>query len=116
MSFDRERASLLDIVENIDAIISYVGQMSFAAFKSDQRTVDATERCLQRITEATIRIGPERMKAIASEIPFERVRGLGNMLRHEYDHIDLGSIFDTVTDDLPMLRAACARVLQRDNG
>jgi uncharacterized protein with HEPN domain len=111
MSFDRERSNLLDIVENVDSIISYVGKMNFTAFKSDQRTVDATERCLQRITEATIRIGPERMTIIAPDLPFERVRGLGNMLRHEYNHIDLGSIFDTVTDDLPLLRAACISVL-----
>ena len=107
MSSEREQQRLADIIENIDAIGAYVGNMNFAAFAADRKTVDATERCLQRITEAVIKIGPDRMRVIAPEIPAEAVRGLGNMLRHEYDAIDLRSLFNTVTDDLPRLRRAC---------
>lgn len=85
--------------------------MGFQAFAADRKTIDATERCLQRITEAVIKIGPERMSVIAPHIPAQAVRGLGNMLRHEYDAIDLRSLFNTVTDDLPVLRDACVAAL-----
>ena len=111
MSSEREQQRLADIIENIDAIGDYVGKMHFAAFAADRKTVDATERCLQRITEAVIKIGPDRMRVIAPDIPTEAVRGLGNMLRHEYDAIDLRSLFNTVTDDLPRLRRACVAAL-----
>ena len=112
MSFDREQACLRDIVDNIDAIDSYIGAMGFAGFAKDRKTIDATERCLQRITEAVIRIGPARMADIAPEIPASAIRGMGNILRHDYDRIDLRSIFDTTSDDLPTLRAACVRAVK----
>lgn len=111
MSSEREQQRLADIIDNIDAISAYVGTMSAAAFAADRKTVDATERCLQRITEAVIKIGSERMRVIAPNIPTEAVRGLGNMLRHEYDAIDLRSLFNTVTEDLPGLRRACVAAL-----
>lgn len=85
--------------------------MDFDAFASDAKTVDAVERCLQRITEAVIHIGPDTMLAIAPELPVEAVRGLGNILRHEYDRIDLPTIHATITDRLPGLREACVNAL-----
>ena len=108
MSSDRERRRLNDILTNIDAIESYTSGMTLAMFVADSKTLDATERCLQRITEAIIH-GPDRMAVIAPHLPVHAVRGLGNMLRHEYDVIDPVSIFNTITEELPALRAACLR-------
>ena len=59
MSSSREAQRLQDIVENIDAARSYVGDMAIEAFIADRKTVDACERCLQRITEAVIKIGED---------------------------------------------------------
>ena len=69
------------------------------------------ERCLQRITEAVIKIGPERMAEISPQTPVDAVRGLGNMLRHDYDRVDLGTIWHTIRESLPKLRADCVSVL-----
>jgi uncharacterized protein with HEPN domain len=52
------------------------------------------------------------MKEVAPALPFHAVRGLGNLLRHEYDRIDLQLLFTTVKDRLPELRTACARALE----
>ncbi len=65
MSTDREALRLQDMVENIARIESHVAGMDFAAFAADEKTIDAVERCIQRITEAVIKIGPERMAAIS---------------------------------------------------
>jgi uncharacterized protein with HEPN domain len=112
VSSERERQRLIDIIENINRAQDYLGDMSFAVFAQDHKTVDACERCLQRITEAVTKIGPERMHMIAPEIPVAAVRGLGNILRHEYDNIDLRSIYNTITDDLSLLHGYCIRALQ----
>lgn len=85
--------------------------MTLDMFVADGKTLDATERCLQRITEAIIRIGPDRMAIIAPHLPVHAVRGLGNMLRHEYEAIDPASIYNTITGELPELHAACLRHL-----
>ena len=41
-----------DIISNIDAIARYVAGMSEEEFRADARTIDATEPCLSRISEA----------------------------------------------------------------
>ncbi|CCW18467.1 hypothetical protein EBBID32_28200 [Sphingobium indicum BiD32] len=112
MSSRRESQRLADISENIDAIDLYLAGMTFEAFAVDRKTIDASERCLERIIEATVKIGEDRMQEIAPAIPARSVRGLGNMLRHAYDDIDLTYIFTTIRRDLPTLRAACVAALK----
>ena len=115
MSTDREALRLRDIVDNVARIESHVAGMDFAAFAADEKTIDAVERCIQRITEAVIKIGPERMATVSPRTPVDAVRGLGNLLRHDYDGVDLGMIWRTVTESLPELRADCLGVLGGDD-
>ncbi len=37
--------------------------------------------------------------------------GIGNWLRHQYDRVDVETVCDTVTQDLPPLKASVARAL-----
>lgn len=109
---DEELERLGHIVRNIDRIGRHIEGRSFEQFEADPMLTDAVERCLQRITEASIRIGAARMAEIAPGVPFSEVRGLGNILRHDYEKIDLATVWDTVRHDLPTLRAACAAALE----
>ena len=111
MSTEREAQRLQDILDNISRIERYVAGLTFAGFSADERSVDAVERCLQRITEAVIKIGAERMATISPRTPVDAVRGLGNLLRHDYDGVDLRVIWTTITDGLPALRDDCLRAL-----
>jgi uncharacterized protein with HEPN domain len=58
-----------------------------------------------------IKIGPERMSEISPRTPVDAVRGLGNKLRHDYDQVDLGTIWRTVRESLPDLRDDCLRAI-----
>lgn len=107
-----EAERLGHIVENIDRIAKHLEGVTFEEFSRHELRVDAVERCLQRITEAAIRIGPARMAEIAPDVPFREVRGLGNILRHDYEKLDLATIWSTVRNDLPALREACATMLE----
>lgn len=111
MSTDREALRLQDIIDNIDRIAGYVAGLGQSEFEADGKTVDAAERCRQRVTEAVIKIGPMRMAEISPQTPVDAVRGLGNMLRHDYDQVDLGTIWRTIHDSLPKLRADCLKAL-----
>lgn len=111
MSTEREAQRLQDIVTNIERIEGYVADLDFAGFAATMMTVDAVERCLQRITEAVIKIGPERMAAISPLTPVDAVRGLGNALRHDYDGVDLRVIWKTVRESLPALKLDCSRAV-----
>ena len=111
MYSDRIRLRLEHIVENADRIGEYIAGKDFDAFASHRMTVDAVERCLARITEAAVRIGEVAMNEIAPGVPMHVLRGFGNALRHDYDKIDLGTVWATVKNDLPALRHACAQAL-----
>jgi uncharacterized protein with HEPN domain len=87
-------------------------EMTFKAFREDIKTIDAVERNLQKISEAAIRLGP-RAETLCPGLPWSDIRGLGNWLRHQYDRVDLATIWHTATEDLPPLKAAVASVLQR---
>lgn len=115
MSSRNELQRLADIVENIDSILAYVAGMDFKTFAADRKTIDASERCLERVIEASIKVGPERMSEILASLPTSALRGMGNRLRHEYDLVDLSTIWITITDDLPSLRDACLAALEAGN-
>lgn len=111
MLTDRQRLRIEHIVENAQRIESYISSLTFADFADDPKTIDAVERCLARITEAAIRIGEETMSQVAPDVPPHVYRGFGNALRHDYDQIDLQTVWQTATNDIPQLARACAVVL-----
>ena len=79
--------------------------MDFEMFRSNARAVAAVERKLLVISEGAIRLG-EHGPVLCPGIPWHKIRGIGNHLQHAYDRVDLKSVWDTVTDDLPPLKDA----------
>lgn len=59
-------------------------------------------RLVEIIGEAAARVSKD-MQARHTSIPWEDVVGMRNKLIHGYDQVDLGILWDTVTDDLPQL-------------
>ena len=57
MPSEKPARRLEDIIENAKAIQRYVAGMDLTAFEEDQKTVDAVERCLERISEAAAKLG-----------------------------------------------------------
>jgi hypothetical protein len=54
---DQPRQRFADIVDNIEAALSYTSGMTREQFLADKKTVDASERCLSRISEAAVKLG-----------------------------------------------------------
>ncbi|NJO34048.1 MAG: DUF86 domain-containing protein [Rhodospirillales bacterium] len=69
-------------------------------FVAKDLVVDAVERCLSRISEAAKKLGVAA-EGLAPGQPWAKIRGLGNLLRHEYDTIRRSVLWEIVTDDLP---------------
>jgi len=109
---DNPARLLEDIVENAQAIRRYVDGMDVTAFERDQKTYDAVERCLERISEAAAKLGDLALSLVPGQ-PWQEIRALGNRLRHEYDAIREDRLWDIVEVDLPPLCAACEDALRR---
>jgi uncharacterized protein with HEPN domain len=103
---------LEDIVENVHAIQRYTAGMDEEAFGQDDKTYDAVERCLERISEAASKLG-DSAAALMPDQPWQEIRALGNRLRHEYDAIREDRLWDIVQTNLPALCAACEDALRR---
>ena len=112
MPSDKPARRLEDIVENAQAIQRYVAGMDVTAFAKDQKTYDAVERCLERISEAAAKLGDLALSLVPGQ-PWQEIRALGNRLRHEYDAIREDRLWDIVQIDLPPLCAACEDALRR---
>lgn len=96
------RIRMEDILEATDRISRYIRGMSFGAFSQDTKTVDAVIRNLEVIGEAARHIPPD-FEARHPEIPWSRMRGMRNVLAHEYFGVDLSILWQTVTQNLPPL-------------
>ncbi len=80
-----------------------------------KKTYDAVERCLERISEASKKLG-SLAEDLCPGIPWSQQRGLGNFLRHEYDRIERDRPWFMVERDLAPLKAAVEQALQRMDG
>lgn len=101
---------LQDIIDNIDDIARSVGTLSKQDFLADKDKYDAAERRLLRISEAAVKLGTIAGQ-LAPTQPWHNIRGLGNWLRHSYPDIDKDSVWETITDNLPSLRADCVAAI-----
>jgi uncharacterized protein with HEPN domain len=107
---DRPALRLEDIVDNGRAIQRYVAGMDLAAFEQDRKTYDAIERCLERISEAAAKLGDLAPKLMPDQ-PWQRIRALGNRLRHEYDSLRADRLWDMCKSMFhrcsPLVRMRC---------
>jgi uncharacterized protein with HEPN domain len=96
---------LAEILEAIEGIQQATGGKSFADFQQDWLLRHAVQRAIEIISEASKHI-PSHLKETQPQIPWPVVKGIGNVLRHEYHKIADKVVWAVVTDDLPPLKAA----------
>lgn len=104
-----------DIISNIDRISQYLDGYHFNEFAHDLKTQDAVERCMQRITEAAIKLEPLNSDLLPEQ-DWVSMRGFGNVLRHNYDLISHDVIWDIACNKLPKLKLDCLRAIETLGG
>ena len=98
--------SLKDIVEAIGHIRSDMENVTLEPFAGGRRKRWQVERGLEIVSEASRHL-PEDMKARHPEIPWRKVAGIGNVLRHEYTRVAADALWRLVRDDLSVLDQVC---------
>jgi len=58
----------------------------------------------------------DELKARHPEIPWPKVAGIGNVLRHDYERIAAPILWALVRNDLPPLEAVCRDELAAEAG
>jgi len=106
---------LTDIVEAIERVRSIIASLTLEAFEADWQKQWLVERGVEIISEASRRLNDD-LKARYPEIPWPKVAGIGNVLRHNYESIAAPVMWTLVRDDLPALERVCRDELAAETG
>lgn len=102
-----------DILDMIRMLESSLAGKTSADLDSDIILKFAVQRAIEIISEASKHI-PAELAAAAPDIPWKSIRGMGNILRHEYHRIADEVIWDVIQHDRPPLKVAILELKERD--
>jgi len=108
------RIRIEDILESLSRIERYIDGMTYEQFAGDDRTLDAVIRNFGIIGEAANHI-PEDVRNHHPELPWPQIRGLRNLVIHEYFGISSEILWETASRDLPPLTEALRRLLSTES-
>lgn len=105
------RLRIEDILESIEKIQRYTHGMSFDDFIANELVFDAVVRNISIIGEASNHI-PERIQELYPDVPWDEMRGIRNVLVHEYFGISATVLWYTIEHNLPPLIPMLKAVLE----
>ncbi len=103
-----------DVIQAIELIRKEMVDVTLAAFEADTRKRWLVERGLEVISEASRHLSAA-LKARHTNIPWKKVAGIGNVLRHEYERVAHDVLWRVVHDDLAELERVCREELAAGN-
>jgi uncharacterized protein with HEPN domain len=101
---------LRDILEAARLIASYVSDTTDVAFRADTQKQDAVIRRIEIIGEAAAHLTAETRQAIP-ELPFRKMRGMRNIVAHDYANVDIEIVWEVATVHVPQIRAVLEELL-----
>src|ERR1700684_2761050 len=99
---DRQSGLLRDMLDSANLIQGYMADITREAFFADTEKQDAVLRRFEIIGEAASRPSPEA-QALFPHLPFRSMRGMRNIIAHDYGEVDLDLVWKTATTDLSAL-------------
>ena len=108
------RQRLQDIAENIEFIEKLLSRTTLTELQRDRISSAALERFLAIVSEASRHL-PADLTHRFPQVPWRRIADLGNVLRHSYQHIDPGILWDISRTQLPALKAVVTEMIQALN-
>jgi uncharacterized protein with HEPN domain len=101
-----------DILNAIKKIERYLENLTLTQFKKNDLVIDAVVRNFEIIGEASKNI-PEAIRSSCPEIPWDQMKGMRNILIHEYFGVDIKTVWHTAKQHLPLVKKQLEVFLQR---
>jgi uncharacterized protein with HEPN domain len=108
------RMRVRDALESAERILAHTAELSQDEFVADEWTVDAVLRNLTIIGESARHI-PDDIIKDHSQVPWQDIRDIRNIIVHEYFGVDLSIIWRTIQEDLPRLIPQLKSLLAEDS-
>jgi uncharacterized protein with HEPN domain len=106
------RFRIQDILECMDRIAEYTAGLSYEAFLGNRLVIDGVVRNLEVIGEAARHI-PDDVQTRFPDVPWVEMKGMRNILIHEYFGVSLEIVWKTVREDLPPVEPKLREVLKQ---
>ncbi len=100
-----------ELLALLDRLAGLTESHDFARFSRDQTAQDAACMNLLRLGEGT-KFVPEAVQAAHPAVPWAELRSVRNLIAHDYFGLDLELLWQTLTAELPPLRAQLESVLE----
>jgi uncharacterized protein with HEPN domain len=100
-----------DILSCARNIREYTQGLSFESFLDDPRTIRAVAFEFTTIGEAASAM-PEEVQKRHPQVPWGKMKGIRNVLVHEYFRLDEEILWRASQDDIPPLIAALEEILR----
>ena len=110
---NKEYISFIKMIEYIDKALKYTKNYNYEQFCEDEKTIDATVFAISQIGELVKNISKETMKKY-SNIEWNMIKGLRNRIVHDYDGINLKSIWFVLENDLEQLKEDIQKIIDDD--
>ena len=97
---------LKKICEHINTVIIYCDDCrSLEDFQSDSMRVEACVFNLMQIGDLAKTALSDEVKTQITSVPWKQLFGMRNRIVHGYSGVDMRIVWDTIHDDLPLLKA-----------
>jgi uncharacterized protein with HEPN domain len=107
----RSTLRALDVKDRIGKIRSMLVGLTFDDLSRDEIRRAAFERYLEIVCEASRHLPDEWKTGFGPDVPWPKMVGLVNLLRHAYHRSNLEVLWSIYSDDLDVLEAAIDRML-----
>lgn len=90
---------------------SYFGD-SFEVFKTNFIYRNSVAMCILQIGELSGQL-TDSFKEAYSGVPWRNIKGMRNIMAHKYGEISSTTVWEAITDDMPILRDYCNSILEK---
>lgn len=104
-----------DILNAARLVAAYVKDTTEAQFALNTEKQDAVVRRLEIIGEATVHLRETSRQAIP-ELPFRKMRGMRNIVAHDYANVDLKIVWEVATVHVPEVCAVLEKFFATQTG
>ncbi len=101
---NRDNASLIDIVNAAQRVLAFAAGLSKSELAENDEKQSAVLYQIIIIGEATKRLSSE-FRNRYSMIPWSDIAGMRDILAHQYDKVNLNTLWSVIQDDIPELLA-----------
>jgi uncharacterized protein with HEPN domain len=106
----KDRIVIQKIINYINEVKEYVGDMTTDDFLKDKKTMTACAFSVSQVGELAKEVSAETQTKY-NNIPWQAIKGMRNKIVHDYENIDLAVLWGTIEKSLPELKTNLEKIL-----